>query len=95
MHGAIAFALGIAAVAVWVLLERRQANAQARRAMSWLCILIAVQGVVGVVQYDLEVEMLPLRLARCRKLELPQKRVDVDAFAWRGSRVRSYAGARS
>ena len=52
VHGAIAFALGIAAVAVWVVLERRQANAQARRAMSWLCVLIAVQGVVGVVQYE-------------------------------------------
>jgi len=52
VHGAIAFVLGIAAVAVWVLLERRQANAQARRAMSWLCVLIAVQGVVGAVQYE-------------------------------------------
>jgi cytochrome c oxidase assembly protein subunit 15 len=52
VHGAIAFALGILAVAVWVLLERRQAKASARRAMSWLCILIAVQGVVGVVQYE-------------------------------------------
>jgi len=52
VHGALAFALGIAAVAVWVLLERRQANPQARRAMSWLCGLIALQGVVGVVQYE-------------------------------------------
>jgi cytochrome c oxidase assembly protein subunit 15 len=52
VHGAIAFALGIAAVAVWVLLERRQANAAARRALSWLCVLIALQGVVGAVQYE-------------------------------------------
>ena len=52
VHGALAFALGIAAVAVWVLLERRQANPQARRAMSWLCVLIALQGVVGAVQYE-------------------------------------------
>ncbi len=52
MHGAIAFALGIAAVAVWVLLERRQANAQARRAMSWLCVLIALQGVIGAIQFE-------------------------------------------
>ena len=51
-HGAIAFAFGIAAVAVWVLLERRQANPRARRAMSWLCLLIAAQGVVGAVQYE-------------------------------------------
>jgi len=52
VHGALAFAFGILAVAVWVLLERRQAPAQARRAMSWLCVLIAVQGVVGAVQYE-------------------------------------------
>jgi heme a synthase len=52
VHGALAFALGLAAVAVWVLLERRQANVQARRAMSWLCVLIALQGVIGVVQYE-------------------------------------------
>jgi cytochrome c oxidase assembly protein subunit 15 len=52
VHGAIAFAFGIAAVAVWVLLERRQANAEARRAMSWLCALIALQGVVGAVQFE-------------------------------------------
>jgi cytochrome c oxidase assembly protein subunit 15 len=52
VHGAIAFALGIGAVAVWVLLERRQANPSARRAMSWLCILIALQGVVGAVQFE-------------------------------------------
>ena len=51
-HGAIAFAFGIAAVAVWVLLERRQAVVEARRAMSWLCGLIALQGVVGAVQYE-------------------------------------------
>ncbi len=52
VHGAVAFAFGIAAVAVWVLLERRQANPRARRAMSWLCVLIAVQGVVGAIQYE-------------------------------------------
>ncbi len=52
VHGAIAFVFAVAAVAVWVLLERRQANAQARRAMSWLCVLIALQGVIGAVQYE-------------------------------------------
>jgi len=51
-HGAIAFAFGIAAVLVWVGLERRQAGAEVRRAMTWLCALIALQGVVGTVQYD-------------------------------------------
>jgi cytochrome c oxidase assembly protein subunit 15 len=51
-HGAVAFVFGIAAIVVWVLLERRQANAQARRAVSWLCVLIALQGVIGAVQYE-------------------------------------------
>jgi cytochrome c oxidase assembly protein subunit 15 len=51
-HGAIAFVFGIAAVVVWVLLERRQANALARRATSCLCVLIALQGVIGAVQYE-------------------------------------------
>jgi cytochrome c oxidase assembly protein subunit 15 len=51
-HGAVAFAFGIASVLVWVVLERRQANAQARRALSWLCVLIALQGVIGAVQFE-------------------------------------------
>ena len=51
-HGAIAFAFGIAAVVVWVIAERRAADAQVRRALSWLCVLIAAQGVIGVVQYE-------------------------------------------
>jgi cytochrome c oxidase assembly protein subunit 15 len=63
VHGAVAFVLGLAAVAVWVLLERRQANAQARRAMSWLCVLIAVQGVVGAVQYETELVWVHVALA--------------------------------
>ena len=48
----IAFAFGIAAVLVWVVLERRQAAAQVRRALSWLCVLIALQGVIGAVQFE-------------------------------------------
>jgi cytochrome c oxidase assembly protein subunit 15 len=51
-HGAIAFAFGLAAVVVWVLAERRQADAEVRRALTWLCVLIALQGVVGAVQYE-------------------------------------------
>jgi heme a synthase len=51
-HGAIAFIFGIAAVLVWVLLERRQADAELRRAVSFVCVLVAVQGVVGTAQYE-------------------------------------------
>jgi cytochrome c oxidase assembly protein subunit 15 len=52
IHGSLAFAFGLAAVAVWVVLERRHADAGLRRAMTWLCVLIAIQGVVGTVQYE-------------------------------------------
>jgi cytochrome c oxidase assembly protein subunit 15 len=51
-HGAIAFAFGVAAVLVWVMLERRHADAEVRRAMASLCGLIALQGVVGAIQFD-------------------------------------------
>jgi cytochrome c oxidase assembly protein subunit 15 len=52
VHGAIAFAFGLAAVTVWVMLERRQAEPMVRRAVSWVCVLVAAQGVVGAVQYE-------------------------------------------
>ncbi|HEX2702458.1 MAG TPA: COX15/CtaA family protein, partial [Solirubrobacteraceae bacterium] len=52
VHGAIAFAFGLAAVMVWVMLERRQAEPMLRRAVSWVCVLVASQGVVGMVQYE-------------------------------------------
>ena len=51
-HGAIAFAFGISAVLVWVLAERRGAHPVLRRSLTWLCALIALQGVVGTVQFE-------------------------------------------
>jgi cytochrome c oxidase assembly protein subunit 15 len=52
VHGAIAFAFGLTAVLVWVMLERRQAEPQLRRAISWVCVLVAGQGVIGIVQFE-------------------------------------------
>ena len=52
IHGAIAFVLGICAVLVWVLLERRRADAELRRAVSLLCALLALQGTIGVIQFE-------------------------------------------
>jgi cytochrome c oxidase assembly protein subunit 15 len=46
--------LGLAAVGTWWLLRRRGADAQHLRAMTLLCVLLAAQGVVGGVQYLLE-----------------------------------------
>ncbi|MGI8512155.1 MAG: COX15/CtaA family protein [Solirubrobacteraceae bacterium] len=53
-HARLAAALGIGAVAVWVLLRHRGADRVVRRAVTWLCVLLAVQGAVGTLQYALE-----------------------------------------
>jgi cytochrome c oxidase assembly protein subunit 15 len=53
-HGRIATVLGLAAVAVWFLLRRRRADAHVRRAVTVACVLLAAQGVVGAIQYRLE-----------------------------------------
>ena len=53
-HARLATALGIVAVALWFLARRRGAPARQRRALTVLCLLLAAQGVVGGVQYALE-----------------------------------------
>ena len=50
-HGEIALAFGLAAVAVWFLARRRGAPSSVRRPLTALCVLIALQGVVGLDQY--------------------------------------------
>jgi cytochrome c oxidase assembly protein subunit 15 len=51
-HGEIALAFGLAAVAVWWLARRRGAPATMRRALTTLCVLLALQGAVGLDQYQ-------------------------------------------
>jgi heme a synthase len=53
-HGRIATVLGVGAVAVWLLLRRRDAGADVRRAVTVVCVLLAAQGTVGGIQYALE-----------------------------------------
>ena len=50
-HAEIAFVFSVAAVAVWWLARRREAGPGVRRALTALCVLLALQGVVGLVQY--------------------------------------------
>jgi cytochrome c oxidase assembly protein subunit 15 len=73
-HGRIATVLGVAAVAVWLLLRRRDADAQARRAMTTTCVLLGVQGAVGGIQYALElpaeIVWVHVALAACTWLAL-------------------------
>ena len=51
-HGEIALAFGLAAVAVWWLARRRAAGAMVPRSLTVLCVLLALQGVVGLDQYE-------------------------------------------
>ena len=73
-HGRIATVLGIAAVAVWLLLWRRDADREVRRALTVTCVLLAAQGAVGGLQYNLELPAelvwLHVALAACLWLAL-------------------------
>jgi cytochrome c oxidase assembly protein subunit 15 len=51
-HAEIAFVFSLAAVAVWFFARRLQAPAQIRRPLTLLCVLLALQGVVGLDQYE-------------------------------------------
>jgi cytochrome c oxidase assembly protein subunit 15 len=51
-HGEIALAFGLLAVFVWWLARRRNADPQVRRASTVLCVLLALQGAVGLDQYE-------------------------------------------
>lgn len=53
-HGALAAALGIAAVATWYLARRRGADPVLQEALTVACLGLAAQGIVGGVQYQLE-----------------------------------------
>jgi cytochrome c oxidase assembly protein subunit 15 len=51
-HAEIALAFGLAAVAVWWLARLRRAGAVVQRSLTVLCLLLALQGVVGIDQYE-------------------------------------------
>jgi cytochrome c oxidase assembly protein subunit 15 len=51
-HAEIAFVFGLAAVGVWWLARRRAADPSVRRWLTILCVLIALQGAVGLDQYE-------------------------------------------
>jgi heme a synthase len=52
-HGALATLLGLGAVGTWFLLRARDADPQARAAITAVCVLVACQGFVGSTQYAL------------------------------------------
>jgi cytochrome c oxidase assembly protein subunit 15 len=51
-HGEIALVFGLAAVALWWMARRRHARSLVQRSLTVLCVLIALQGVVGLDQYE-------------------------------------------
>jgi cytochrome c oxidase assembly protein subunit 15 len=51
-HAEIAVAFSLAAVAVWWLARRRAAGPVVQRSLTVLCLLLALQGVVGIDQYE-------------------------------------------
>jgi cytochrome c oxidase assembly protein subunit 15 len=53
-HGVLAAGLGVLAVTTWWLARRRGADAELRTRLARICGLMAAQGVVGVVQFQLE-----------------------------------------
>ncbi len=51
-HAEIALVFSLVAVGVWWLARRRAAAVQVRRPLTVLCVLLAVQGAVGLDQYE-------------------------------------------
>lgn len=51
-HGEIALVFGLAAVASWWVARRRDAGAVVQRSLTVLCVLLALQGAVGLDQYE-------------------------------------------
>lgn len=50
-HGEIALLFGLASLALWWMARRRQAQPIVQRSLTVLCVLLALQGVVGLDQY--------------------------------------------
>lgn len=73
-HGRMSTLLGVSAVLIWVLLWRRGANADVRKAMTAVCLLIGAQGIVGFIQYENalppEVVWIHVALATCTWVSL-------------------------
>jgi heme a synthase len=51
-HGELGLLFGLLAVAMWWLARQRSADPLLRRTLTWLCALIALQGAVGLDQYE-------------------------------------------
>jgi heme a synthase len=64
-HAEIALLFSLAAVALWWLARRREVGARVQRPLTYLCLLLALQGAVGLDQYEthLPTELVWLHVA--------------------------------
>jgi heme a synthase len=73
-HGRFSTFFGLCALATWFYARRRGASPSLRRALTGLCLLLAAQGLVGAVQYELglpaELVWVHVALATCTWLAL-------------------------
>lgn len=73
-HAAIAAIYGVAAIGVWLYLRRPGGDRRALRPLTLVLILLAVQGVVGYVQWELElpteIVWVHVALATCNWLAM-------------------------
>ena len=51
-HAEIAFVFSLAAVTVWFIARRREAGPAVQRPLTVMCVLLALQGIVGLDQYE-------------------------------------------
>ena len=52
-HARAGTVLGVLAVATWFVARRAGASSGVRRALTWVCCLVAAQGIIGFAQYEL------------------------------------------
>jgi cytochrome c oxidase assembly protein subunit 15 len=88
-HAEIAFIFSLAAVALWFLARRREAPERVQRPLTALCVLLALQGVVGLDQYEThlptELVWVHIALACSAWLTTIWAAAEAGAFARRSS----------
>jgi heme a synthase len=94
-HAEIAFVFSLAAVALWWVARRRHAGVALRRPLTVLCVLLALQGAVGLDQYEThlptELVWVHVCLASCAWLATIWAACAAGAFA--RSRIASPSSA--
>jgi cytochrome c oxidase assembly protein subunit 15 len=90
LHGHMATAMGILFVVLWFVARRRGAGRTLMRALTAVCVLMAVQGIVGLVQYH---NALPAEVVWVHA-SLPAVMWTVLVWSWLAAGVPSLSGLR-